>query len=80
MSQLENNGLGGAYNPDASAEWDRRAAEAGDLVGKFNDGLDLRRGRGVALGRHYVDETVRDGLEIAKRLPDADTWKYGPLF
>lgn len=95
MSQLENNGLGGDYNPDASAEWDRRAAEAGDPVGKFNYGLDLMRGHGVAqdeaLGRQYVDEAARDGLEIAKRLraaeydlnevtPDADNWKYGPLF
>ncbi len=95
MSQLENNGLGGDYNPDASAEWDRRAAEAGDPVGKFNYGLDLMRGHGVAqddaLGRKYVDEAAKDGLEIAKRLqgadydlnevtPDADNWKYGPLF
>ncbi|SHH36762.1 tetratricopeptide repeat protein [Marivita hallyeonensis] len=95
MSQLENNGLGGEYNPDASAEWDRRAAEAGDPVGKFNYGLDLMRGHGVAqdetLGREYVDQAAKDGLEIAKRLqgadydldavtPDADNWKYGPLF
>lgn len=95
MSQLENNGLGGDYNPDASADWDRRAAEAGDPVGKFNYGLDLMRGHGVsqdeALGRRYVDEAAKDGLEIARRLqgadydleevtPDADNWKYGPLF
>lgn len=95
MSQLENNGMGGEYNPDASAEWDRRAAEAGDPVGKFNYGLDLMRGHGVAqdeaLGRQYVDEAAKDGLAIAKRLqsadydlnevtPDADNWKYGPLF
>jgi hypothetical protein len=95
MSQLENNGLGGDYNPDASAEWDRRAAEAGDPVGKFNYGLDLMRGHGVAqdetLGRRYVDQAAKDGLEIAKRLrgadydleeitPDADNWKYAPLF
>ncbi|MEM1385936.1 MAG: hypothetical protein AAGG06_20180, partial [Pseudomonadota bacterium] len=44
MSQLENNGLGGDYNPDASAEWDRRAAEAGDPVGQFNHGMNLLRG------------------------------------
>jgi hypothetical protein len=95
MSQLENNGLGGDYNPDASADWDRRAAEAGDPVGKFNYGLDLMRGHGVAqdeaLGRDYVDQAARDGLAIAKRLqgaeydlheitPDADNWKYAPLF
>ncbi|WP_424972258.1 tetratricopeptide repeat protein [Dinoroseobacter sp. S76] len=95
MSQLENNGLGGDYNPDASAEWDRRAAESGDTVGKFNHGLNLMRGHGTArdeaLGRSYVDQAAKEGLEIAKRLqgadynldevtPDADNWKYGPLF
>lgn len=95
MSQLENNGLGGEYNPDASAEWDRRAVEAGDPVGKFNHGLNLMRGHGTAqdeeLGRRYVDEAAEEGLEIARRLqgadynldevtPDADNWKYGPLF
>ncbi|QBF34045.1 tetratricopeptide repeat protein [Thalassococcus sp. S3] len=95
MSQLENNGLGGEYNPDASAEWDRRAAEAGDPVGRFNHGLNLMRGHGIAqddaLGRQFVDQAARDGLEIAKRLqgadydldevtPDADNWRYQPLF
>ncbi|MEO0912931.1 MAG: sel1 repeat family protein [Pseudomonadota bacterium] len=95
MSQLENNGLGGEYNPDASAEWDRRAAEAGDPVGRFNHGLNLMRGHGIAqdeaLGRRYVDQAAEDGLAIAKRLqgadydldeitPDADNWKYAPLF
>ena len=95
MSQLENNGLGGEYNPDASAEWDRRAADAGDPVGSFNHGLNLMRGHGITqdeeLGRRYVDQAAQDGLAIAKRLqsadynldevtPDADNWKYGPLF
>lgn len=95
MSQLENNGMGGDYNPDASAEWDRRAAEAGDPVGKFNHGLNLMRGHGTAkdetLGRRYVDRAAKDGLAIAKRLqgadydldevtPDADNWKYGPMY
>jgi len=93
MSQLDNNGLGGDYDPDAAAEWDRRAAEAGDPVGKFNYGLDLMRGHGVAkdeaLGRQYVDQAATDGLAMAKRLqgaeydldevtPDADNWKYAP--
>jgi TPR repeat protein len=95
MSQLENNGLGGEYNPDASADWDRRAAEAGDSVGKFNHGLNLMRGHGTALdqalGRRFVDEAAEDGLAIARRLqgadydlnevtPDADNWKYGSHF
>ncbi len=95
MSQLDNNGLGGEYNPDAAAEWDKRAADLGDPVGKFNYGLDLMRGHGVPkdedLGRAYVDAAAKDGLKIAKRLqgagydldevtPDADNWKYAPLF
>ena len=95
MSQLEDNGLGGPENPDAAAEWDRRAADAGDPVGKFNYGLDLMRGRGVplnmALGRRLVDEAARDGLAPARTLkaadydldvvtPDADNWKYAPVF
>ncbi len=95
MSQLDNNGLGGDYNPDAAANWDKRAAEAGDPVGKFNYGLDLMRGHGVArdeaAGRALIDEAARDGLKIARRLqgadydldevtPDADNWKYAPAF
>ncbi|MCG6903471.1 MAG: sel1 repeat family protein [Rhodobacter sp.] len=95
MSQLDNNGLGAEYNPDATADWDRRAAELGDPVGKFNYGLDLMRGHGVArndaLGRQFVDAAAQDGLAIARRLqnadydldevtPDADDWKYAPLF
>lgn len=95
MSQLENNGLGGEYDPDASANWDRRAADAGDPNGDFNHGLNLMRGHGVAqdeeLGRQYVDEAAEAGLGIAQRLqaadynldevtPDADEWKYGPRF
>lgn len=95
MSQLENNGLGAPENPDAAADWDRRAADAGDPVGQLNYGLDLMRGRGVradeALGRAYVDEAARAGISDARRLqasgydldevtPDADNWKYAPLF
>ncbi|WP_171212586.1 tetratricopeptide repeat protein [Ruegeria sp. HKCCA5426] len=95
MGQLDNNGLGGDYDPDAAAAWDKRASDLGDSVGKFNYGLNLLRGHGVAqdpeLGRAYVDEAARDGLKIAKRLqdsgydpdevtPDADEWKYAPLF
>ncbi|MEP2531158.1 sel1 repeat family protein [Shimia sp.] len=95
MSQMENNGLGGDYNPDASAAWDKKAADLGDPVGKFNYGIGLLRGHGVAknetLGRQYVEEAAQDGLEIARRLqsadydldevtPDADNWKYAPVF
>lgn len=95
MSQLDNNGLGGEYNPDASAAWDQQAAELGDAVGKFNHGVNLMRGHGIArddaLGRRYVDEAAAEGLKVAKRLqrsgydldeitPDADNWKYAPSF
>ena len=91
MSYLENNGLGGGDpNPVAAAEWDRRAAETGDTVGSYNYGLNLIRGHGVpkdeALGQSYVDKAAEDGLEVAKRLqeanydldevtPDADNWQ-----
>ncbi|SET73022.1 sel1 repeat family protein [Oceanicella actignis] len=95
MGQLEDNGLGGPEDPAAAARWDRRAAEAGDPVGKFNYGLDLLRGRGVprdeAQGRALVDAAAREGVEAARRLraagydldevtPDADDWKYRPMF
>lgn len=93
MSYMESNGFGGDYDPDAAAEWDRQAAEAGDPVGMFNYGLDLMRGHGVPYdeeaGRAYVDRAADLGLKIAKRLqnanydldevtPDADNWKYAP--
>ena len=93
MAQLEDNGLGEVESPEAAAEWDRRAAEAGDPIGKFNHGLNLMRGRGVemddARGRALVDEAAAEGVVAAQRLqaanydldevtPDADNWKYAP--
>jgi uncharacterized protein len=95
MGQLDDNGLGAPEDPDRAAGWDRRAAEAGDAVGMLNYGLDLMRGRGVARnedeGRRYVDQAADLGLPVARRLkeagydldevtPDADDWKYAPLF
>ncbi|AVW90446.1 tetratricopeptide repeat protein [Celeribacter baekdonensis] len=95
MSQLDDRGLGGPQDLEAAAEWNRKAAEAGDPVGKFNHGLDLMRGWGVArdeaAGRAMVDEAARDGLDVAQRLqsaeydldevtPDADEWRYLNLF
>lgn len=95
MGQLDNNGLAGDYDPDAAAEWNRRAADAGDPVGQFNHGLDLLRGHGVARdearGRELVDLAAERGNQTAQRLraanydpaevtPDADEWKYAPLF
>ena len=93
MSQLDDNGLGAPEDPDAAADWDLRAAEAGDPVGMFNYGLDLMRGRGrvrdEAAGRRLVDRAAEAGLPMARRLraagydldevtPDADNWKYAP--
>ncbi len=95
MSHREDNGLGGDYNPDAAAKWDRRASQAGDTVGKFNHGLNLMRGHGIAkdevAGRSFIDQAAKDGLAIAKRLkgadydldevtPDSDNWKYAPFY
>lgn len=95
MSQLEDNGLGAPQDLEAATEWNRQAAEAGDPVGKFNRGLDLMRGWGVArdteAGRRLVDEAANDGLAVARRLqgadydleevtPDADEWRYLKMF
>ena len=95
MGYMEQNGFGGPFDPDAAARWDRRAAEAGDPVGQFNYGLDLMRGFGVpedeAAGRVLVDHAAEAGLDIAQRLrgagydlgevtPDADNWRYAPMF
>ena len=95
MSQLQDNGLGGPQDLAAASEWNRRAAEAGDPVGKFNRGLDLMRGWGVDpdpdAGRRLIDEAADQGLAVARRLrgadydldevtPDADAWRYQRLF
>lgn len=95
MSQLDDNGFGAPADPDAAARWDKQAAELGDPVGMFNYGLDLMRGRGVSedqgTGRQWIDRAAALGLPVAQRLkaadydldevtPDADNWKYAPLF
>lgn len=95
MSYMDQNGLGGDFDPDRAAEWDRRAAEAGDPVGKYNYGISLLRGFGVAQdeaeGRRLIDEAAAAGLPIARRVqaagydldeatPDADNWRYAPAF
>lgn len=95
MSYMEQNGFGGDFDPDAAAHWDRQAAEAGDPVGKFNHGVNLMRGFGTArdeaAGRRLIDEAADEGLAVARRLqgagydldeitPDADNWRYAPLF
>ena len=91
MSYMDTNGFGSKENPEAAAEWDRKAAEAGDIIGKFNYGLNLLRGHGVEqnldLGKHYIDEAAKGGFKDAIRLknsdydpnevtPDADNWRY----
>jgi len=95
MSYMEDNGFGAPMNPDAAAEYDKMAADAGDPVGMFNYGLDLMRGRGTVQdmqeGRRLVDQAAEMGFKDARRLqaadydleevtPDADRWKYAPLF
>lgn len=91
MSYMDTNGFGGELDPEAAAEWDRRAAEAGDPIGALNYGLDLLRGHGVERdpirAREFIDRAARKGIEeaIAVRdagydpqvaTPDADEWRY----
>jgi TPR repeat protein len=91
MSYMDTNGFGGRENAQAAAEWDRRAAEAGDPIGAFNYGLDLLRGHGVRRdeigARAYIDRAARAGVKDAIRVqesgydpdvvtPDADNWRY----
>lgn len=88
-------GNGTGIDPQGAAEWNRRAAELGDPVGMFNHGIDLMRGWGVAedseAGRRFIDRAADEGVAIAERLrgsdydlneitPDADNWKFSPLF
>lgn len=91
LSWMEDNGLAGPENPEAAAEWDRRAAELGSEVAMFNYGLDLLRGRGVppdaVKGRQVIRKAAELGERSAQHLiendwdldsvtPDADAWKY----
>lgn len=95
MGQMDENGLGGPQDSARAAEWDRRAAEAGDPVGMLNRGLDLLRGHGIArdpeAGRRMIDGAAQQGLTTARDLqaadydpravtPDADEWRYQNLF
>jgi hypothetical protein len=91
LSWMEDNGLGGVEDPQAAAEWDRRAMALGSEIGAFNFGLDVLRGRGVpydrALGEAIIKEAAKMGSPDAQQLidhdydldtvtPDADEWKY----
>ncbi len=75
MAHMEENALGGRFDPQSAAEWDRRAAEAGDPLGLFHYGLHLLRGYGVAQdierGRAAIDKAAGAGLEIAVILRDS---------
>lgn len=94
LSYMEQNGFGADESATSSAEWDRKAAELGDPIGKFNYGLNLLRGYGVetdiALGRQLIDEAASEGVKAAKELqqsgydtkfvtPDSDEWKFDKL-
>ncbi len=91
LSWMEDNGLAGPENPEAAANWDRRAMELGSEVGAFNFGLDVLRGRGVPHDQAYGEAIIRKAAEMgspeAQHLidndfdldsvtPDADEWKY----
>ncbi|MEM1079704.1 MAG: tetratricopeptide repeat protein [Pseudomonadota bacterium] len=93
LSWMEDNGLAGPENPEAAAEWDRRAAELGSEVAMFNYGLDLLRGRGVprnevegrrviaraaALGETSAQHLIDNDFDLDSVTPDADAWKYAP--
>ncbi len=91
MSYMDTNGFGDAENPERAAEWDRKAAEAGDPIGTFNHGLNLLRGHGVerdeVLARKFIDKAAKAGIKDAIAVqesgydwnaatPDADNWRY----
>ena len=95
MSYLDDNGYGGPYDPDASTQWTRQAGLAGDPMGMYNYGLDILRQHGTSAdageGRAWIDRAAEAGHERAAMLqaadydwdavtPDADVWKYAPLF
>ena len=95
MGHMDQNGLAGDHDPHRAADWNRRSAEAGDPVGQLNHGLDLIRGWGTerdeARGRAMIDAAAEAGLATARRVqgagydpeeatPDADSWRYAPLF
>jgi len=91
MAWEEENGYIRPSNPEAAAQWDKKAADAGYSIGELNYGLDLLRGHGVprneSLGRGYVDRAAAQGDTSAATLaaegykpesitPDADKLRY----
>lgn len=72
MAWTEENGYDKPADPAKAAEWDKKLADTGSSLGKFNYGLDLLRGHGVAqdlaLGKHYVDDAAQGGDTTAREL------------
>lgn len=82
MSWLDENGYDRPRDPEAAAEWDRRAAKVGDPVGQLNHGLNLLRGHGVTAdteaGRAMIDRAAARGMRDAVRVKDAGyDWRAG---
>jgi len=77
-SYMAHNGLGRPESPEEAAEWDKKAADAGDPIGQFNYGLDLLRGHGVASSQQHRDKRPElfhseSGLRIGRyRAPIPD--------
>ena len=78
-------------NPEISAQWDLRAANAGSEVGMYNYGLNLLRGYGVsknveeakfwiqkaaALGHKHAIELINAEYDWRVVTPDADEAKF----
>lgn len=75
LSFIYQNGYHTEENPELSAHWDKRAAEAGNEVGMFNFGLDLLRGYGVerdpVAGQNWIDKAADAGHKNAVDLQAA---------
>ena len=92
LAYIYQNGLiEGGENPQKSAYWDRRSAEAGNEVGMFNYGLDLMRGYGVKrdqdegkawiqraanLGHKHAKELIEANYDLSVVTPDADEARW----
>ena len=75
LAYMYKNGRGGKEEPEKSAYWDMRAAEAGDEIGMLNYGIDLLTGYGVEKneteGRMWIDKAADAGTKSAVILRDA---------
>jgi uncharacterized protein len=75
LAYMYKNGRSGTEEPEKSAYWDRRAAEAGDEIGMLNFGIDLLHGYGVdkneAEGQQWIDKAANAGVKSAVTLRQA---------